>query len=72
MSNLDSKTLLELKELAKQYNIKNLSKLKKNELVCMLSKVMYEDEHNSSTNKFEKNIESLINAPYNCKKIHSV
>ncbi len=56
MSNLDSKTLLELKELAKQYNIKNLSKLKKNELVSMLSKVMYEDEQNSSTNEFEKHI----------------
>ena len=56
MSNLDSKTLLELKELAKQYNIKNLSKLKKNELISMLSKVMYEDEQNSSTNEFEKHI----------------
>lgn len=37
MINLEDKTLAELKELAKENNIKNISKLKKEELVQVLT-----------------------------------
>lgn len=40
MSNLEQKTLAELKELAKENNIKNISKLKKEELIDVLSQVL--------------------------------
>ncbi len=39
MSNLEDKTLLELKALAKNYNIKNISKLKKDDLINILNQV---------------------------------
>ena len=40
MLNLEEKTLTELKELAKENNIKNISKLKKEELVQVLEQVI--------------------------------
>ena len=40
MINLEDKTLAELKELAKENNIKNISKLKKEELVQVLEQVI--------------------------------
>ena len=40
MINLEGKTLTELKELAKENNIKNISKLKKDELVEILEKIL--------------------------------
>ena len=43
MLNLEEKTLSELKELAKENNIKNISKLKKEDLVEVLSKVLNND-----------------------------
>lgn len=46
MVNLDEKTLSELKDLAKEKNIKNISKLKKEELVEVLSKVLSTDTDN--------------------------
>ena len=45
MINLEEKTITELKELAKEYNIKNISKLKKEELIQVLSMVI---ENNNS------------------------
>ena len=45
MINLEEKTITELKELAKEYNIKNISKLKKEELIQVLSMVI--DNNNS-------------------------
>ena len=36
------------------------------------AKIAAKNKYYKILNKFEKNIESLINAPYNCKKIHSV
>ena len=40
MPNLNSMSLLELKELAKENNIKNISKLKKEELITILSQLL--------------------------------
>ena len=40
MPNLNSMSLLELKELAKENNIKNISKLKKDELITILSQLL--------------------------------
>ena len=45
MINLEEKTITELKELAKEYNIKNISKLKKEELIQVLSMLI--DNNNS-------------------------
>ena len=42
MLNLEEMTLIELKKLAKEHNIKNISKLKKDELVTMLTQIMKE------------------------------
>ena len=39
MSELENMTLLELRNFAKEQNIKNISKLKKDELVCLLKQV---------------------------------
>ena len=39
MLELENMTLLELKNLAKEQNIKNISKLKKDELVVLLKQV---------------------------------
>ena len=44
MIDLEEKSLLELKELAKENNIKNISKLKKEELLEMLKKVLNTNE----------------------------
>lgn len=43
MINLEEKTLNELKELAKENNIKNISKLKKEDLIEVLSQVLNND-----------------------------
>ena len=48
MLNLDEMTLTELKDLAKQNNIKNISKLKKEELILVLKQVININEYNSS------------------------
>lgn len=39
MIDIESMTLIELKELAKKHNIKNISKLKKDELVTVLKQI---------------------------------
>ena len=48
MLNLDEMTLTELKDLAKQNNIKNISKLKKEELILVLKQIININEYNSS------------------------
>ena len=50
MLDIESMTLLELKELAKENNIKNISKLKKDELITVLKQI---------TNQPETNMEEL-------------
>ena len=47
MINLEEKTLSELKELAKENNIKNISKLKKEDLVEVLGQVLNQYSENS-------------------------
>ena len=54
MINLEDKTLAELKELAKENNIKNISKLKKEELVQVLEQVI-NSETISTTEIAKKN-----------------
>ena len=44
MSELEEMTLTKLKSLAKQHNIKNISKLKKDELILMLKQVLNSTE----------------------------
>ncbi len=58
MINLEEKTLTELKELAKENNIKNISKLKKEELVQVLEQVINSETISTTeiTKKNETNI----------------
>lgn len=51
MINLEEKTLTELKELAKENNIKNISKLKKEELIQVLEQVINLEKSNIETAK---------------------
>ena len=48
MINLEEKTLSELKELAKESNIKNISKLKKEDLIDVLGQVLNTDVKTSN------------------------
>lgn len=63
MINLEEKTLSELKELAKENNIKNISKLKKEDLIEVLSQVL-KDDNNKST-KISNDITNLNNNEIN-------
>ena len=56
MLDLDKMTLTELKELAKQNNIKNISKLKKEELIIVLKQVVKNDDKESKDNNNSENI----------------
>ena len=49
MPNLEDMTMPKLKELAKQFDIKNISKLKKDELIEVLNAKYDENENNSSS-----------------------
>ena len=51
MSNLEDMTLYELKELAKENNIKNISRLKKEEIIEKLLKLENESNLNDAINK---------------------
>lgn len=53
MINLEEKTLNELKELAKENNIKNISKLKKEDLINVLSQVLNSDIKKNTEDKKE-------------------
>ena len=55
MSELEKMTLVELKTLAKENNIKNISKLKKDELIEILNKVII-------SSKKEENLENINNS----------
>ena len=64
MLNLEEMTLTQLKKLAKQHNIKNISKLKKDELVAMLTQILKETEENKvkveEENLKEDDVESFV------------
>ena len=67
MSDLNEMTLTELKELAKQNNIKNISKLKKEELIIVLKQIVdSENKDNSSSDnikverQYDENGNSII------------
>ena len=55
MSELEKMTLVELKALAKENNIKNISKLKKDELIEILNKVII-------SSKKQENLENITNS----------
>ena len=55
MSNLENMTLIELKKLAKDKNIRNISKLKKEELIDILSEIN-EEGINSEINDSEQEV----------------
>ncbi len=54
MQDLENMTLAELKELAKENNVKNISKLKKEELITVLNSVIRVEENN--VEEFEEEI----------------
>ena len=53
MPDLKSMTLAELKEIAKSHNIKNISKLKKEELIIILSQLFKTENKEEETNNEE-------------------
>ena len=57
MSKYEDMSLTDLKNIAKEYNIKNVSKLKKDELIEVLKQVLDNDDFDSAP-KIEENIES--------------
>ena len=56
MLDLNEMTLTELKELAKQNNIKNISKLKKEELIIVLKQVVKSENSNIKDSDSSENI----------------
>lgn len=61
MLDIESMTLLELRELAKEYNIKNISKLKKDELITVLGQITNQTEKAeevADTTEEEKEVQS--------------
>ena len=56
MLNLNEMTLTELKELAKENNIKNISKLKKEELIIVLKQIVKNDNNEIKDNNDSENI----------------
>ena len=55
MINLEEKTLTELKELAKENNIKNISKLKKEDLIQVLNQIVNTENTQNSNIPHEQN-----------------
>ena len=75
MSNLNDLSLTELKELAKTCNIKNISKLKKEDLVTVLEQVLSEAKlaqalGKEESNETNKNEEYYYDDEYAEKKEH--
>ena len=58
MQNLENMTLIELKMLAKENNIRNISKLKKEELIDILKEVKEVEKENTNTAVEEKIVET--------------
>ena len=56
MSELEHKTLMELKQMAKENNIKNISKLKKDELIEILKTIL-----NLGSEEAKKNVKVDFN-----------
>ena len=64
MADLEDLTMTRLKALAKQYNIKNISKLKKDELITVLKQVKGNEEE-TDTNLSDNNNEEAEEKHYN-------
>ncbi len=64
MLNIEEMTLLELKELAKENNIKNISKLKKEELITVLKQVINEPEEATPKDTIQEEKE-IVERHYN-------
>ena len=61
MSNYENMSLTDLKNLAKEHNIKNISKLKKEEVISVLNQVLGDNNHTITSNS---NIEKNHNRGY--------
>ena len=62
MPNFNEMTLQELKQLAKTFNIKNISKLKKEELIKVLKQILEEEKRNTiEPNKIAKQENNIKN-----------
>ena len=55
MSELDNMTLLELRNFAKEQNIRNISKLKKDELIVLLKQVAETSKPQEDEIRYDKN-----------------
>ena len=55
MPNLQEMTLTDLRQLAKTFNIKNISKLKKEELIEILTQILTEEQKKQEANNKEQN-----------------
>ncbi len=60
MHNLEELTLTQLKDLAKENNIKNISKLKKDELIIVLNQVLESTNNNSIQEEIEVGEEKKV------------
>ena len=54
MPNLQEMTLTDLRQLAKTFNIKNISKLKKEELIEILTQIFKEEQKKQEANNKEQ------------------
>mgnify|MGYP004541823903 FL=1 len=61
MSNYENMSLTDLKNLAKEHNIKNISKLKKEEVISVLNQVLGDNNDTITSNS---NIEKNHNRGY--------
>ncbi len=67
MLDIETMTLLELKELAKEHNLKNISKLKKEELITVLKQIVnkpeieeIKEETNKQERQYDENGEPIV------------
>ena len=64
MSKYEDMSLTDLKNIAKEYNIKNVSKLRKEELIEVLEKVLDDNENKTVIDEIETNETPTIERQY--------
>ena len=69
MSELEKMTLVELKALAKENNIKNISKLKKDELIEILNKVIISSKKEETNRSVSSTLPSFTITNSQCKYV---
>ena len=71
MPNFEEMTLTDLKQLAKTFNIKNISKLKKEELIEILKQILEEESKKSNTITKTENKENNTNTDDNSDSFYN-